>query len=394
MSMTHRRSGTWGVVALVSVTCGVAAHATGAIIGTDASVSTIVQELIDGTAGSVNSDSEQLDAGSSNLPLVASGGLTSTDLDGVLVATAHGLSEFADPTRLDEPNPEEFALEVGCFSHADAVAYSVNSVAEEARTVVFTTPGSSLAPSEITFGLDGTRAVESRIFLSGAVIFWSTEPGLDLSDMLSEFHVTVTRDDTGASLFDTTLTISGSGTDDVQPAATGPIRFEVIGLDDLAEEGVDDGTLAILESVERTGTLIVVVIPEQEHVYTYTVRANQPFVLRAEFSALVRNAPGGTGVAAVLGRPFENLADFIDEGLPGVNGTALQRSVNSATAARVIGLVPAAAPPTSRSAKGLCGTFGLESAALLIPALFLTFGRRRRGGDGTPDSRPRRRGTI
>lgn len=355
-----------------------AVPASAAIIGTDAIVSTTVQELIDGVPASVTNDSNEFEADAPVLPLVASGDLLSTDLDDVLVARGQALSEFSDPTRLDEPNPEEFALEVASFSSADSVSYSVTSEAQETRTVVFTTSGSALAPPEIDFGTASTQSVESRIFLSGAVIFWSTESGRELDDMLSEFRVTVTREDSGDKLFETTLTIDGGETDRLRRGATGPIRSEVVDLEDLREEGVDEETISILAQVERDGTLIVVVVPPQEHPYTYTVTANEPLVLRAQLTARVQNIPGGTGVAATLGRPFENLVDFIEEGLPGVDGRALQRSINTVMNARAIGLVT---PPRSSvrwPVGNLCGVLGFESAALFGLAFFVLLGRSRR----------------
>jgi len=351
--------------------------ASAAIIDIDATVSTTVQELINGVPGSVTSDEDGLNADSSNLPLTASGDLMSTDLQGVLVSMGQAFSAFSDPTRLDQPNPEEFALEVGCYSNADSVAYLVTSTATEWRTVVFTTEGSSLAPPEIDFGLTRTRTVESRIFLSGAVIFWSTEPERNFDDMTSDFSVTVVRDDTNATLFDTTLRISGEGTDQPGVTTTGPIRSEIVELDDLLPEGVDADTIAILEGVEREGTLLVVVIPPQEHPYAYTVRANDPLMLRAEMNIRVRNAPGGSGVAATLGSPFENLADFIEPGLPGVNGKALESSLNAVTASRAIGFVASTGSSAHRSGPGLCGVFGVESAVAVVLCLLMMLGRSR-----------------
>lgn len=377
MNRGNRLIHAWIGIGVAVVIGALGAGASAAIIGIDGAVSTTVQELIDGVPGSVSSDSDQFDGDSASLPLAASGNLVSTDLEGVLVLMGQGFSGFSDPTRLDQPNPEEFALEVACYSNAESVAYSVRSSAEELRTVVFTRPGSTLAPSEINFGIGSTATVESRIFLSGAVIFWTTESGQDLDDMLSELRVTVTRDDTNATLFETTLTVAGENADEVRPTATGPIRFEVVDLDDLRNEGVDEDTISILEEVDREGTLIVLVIPPQEHAYTYRVTADESFVLRAELEARVRNTPGGTGVAAVLGRPFQNLADFIEHGLPGVDGRALQKSINSMTAAREIGIVPTDESSARTSGSRLCGAFGFEGVALAALALFVTLGRSR-----------------
>jgi hypothetical protein len=39
---------------------------------------------------------------------------------------------------------------------------------------------------EIDFGSDSTREVESRVYLSGAVIVWSTAPEPSLKDLLAD----------------------------------------------------------------------------------------------------------------------------------------------------------------------------------------------------------------
>ena len=189
----------------------------------------------------------------------------------------------------------------------------------------------------------------------------------------------MTRDDTGATLFETTLAVAGDGLGDVETTTDGPILFEIVSLDDLVDEGVDDDTISILERVEAEGALVVVVIPPQEHTYRYRVTADEPLVLRAELNARAGNIPGGTGVAATWGGPFENLADFIEHGLPGVNGVAVERSLNAATASREIGLVDAADSSSTAQtpASRLCGIFGIEWAAVLAVGLFMRLGRPR-----------------
>lgn len=364
-----------GVGTLVAC-CAWATSAPAAIIDIDATVSTTVQELIDGSPASVSSDENQLNDGSSALPMRASGDLTSTDLQGALVSMGQSFSEFSDPARLDQPNPEEFALEVAAYSNSDSIAYSATSSATESRTVVFTTPGSTVAPPEIDFGLGLTQRIESRVFLNGAVLLWSTTLDASLEDTQAEFDITVTRDDTGAVLFETSLTVVGGTTGDVEVDTEGGIRFELLSLDDLADEGIDADTIAVLQGVERDGTLFVVAIPPQQHVYRYTVRADEPVVLTAQLNARIRSGPGGTGVAAAFGAPFANLANFVSEGLPGVNGEAVERSLNAATASREIGLVGDGDviniggnimpnPPP------LCGILGIEWAALSLVGIFL-----------------------
>lgn len=340
--------------------------ASAAIISTSAVVSTTVQEFIDGASGSVTNDSAETLDDLSNVPLRASGILTSTDLDGVLMSQGQAFGDFLDPARLDQPNPEEFGLEVASYAQGDSVAYSVSSVADEFRTVSF-------SASEIDFNVLGTRTVESRIFLSGAMLFWSTQPGLDLSDMRSEVTVSVIRD--GDTLFSSSLIVSGTA----EPTTQGPIQFDVVELDELAAAGVDAESLAILERVEREGSLIVIVIPAQEHPYTYSVVEDEPFVLNARFEIRVQNKPGGTGAAVALGRPFQNLATFVGDALPGVDGTAMQRALNRETASRIIGVVRSAGSSSEVSGRSVCGALGIESVVVLGLVFFLGFTRSRRG---------------
>ncbi len=342
--------------------------ASASVISTSAVLSTTVQELIDGSSGSMTTDSAETLDNLSNVPLRASGILTSTDLDGVLMSRGQAFGDFLDPARLDQPNPEEFALEVASYAQGDSIAYSVSSEANEFRTVSF-------SASEIDFNVFGTQTVESRIFLSGAMLFWSTQPGLDLSDMRSEVSVSVIREDTGETLFSSSLVVSGAAV----PTVQGPIQFDVVELDELAAAGVDADSLAILERVEREGSLIVVVIPEQEHPYTYRVVEDEPFVLNARFETRVQNKPGGTGAAVALGRPFQNLAAFVSDALPGVDGTTMQRAINLETASRNIGVVRSAGSSSDISGGGVCGALGIESVAVLGLVFFLGFTRSRRG---------------
>jgi len=333
----------------------------GEIVRTQARVETAVQELIDGVPGSVNADDGEFPEGGVDLPIFASATLTSTDLEGVLVAQAQGFSEFADPTRLDQPNPEEFALEVACYSNAESISYSVRNAANEARTVVFNRRGSTAAPPEIDFGLSSTRRVESRMFLSGAVVLWSTNAEANLDELRTDIAVTISREDNDALLFETTLAVEGA---DLNPSATGPIRFERVDLSELESLGLDAATLAVLQQVETVGALRVIVIPPQEHAYRYVVTADEELTLNAGLEVHVRNSPGGTGVAAVLGRPFQDLADFIESGLPGVDGEVVQRSLNNATAYRAIGLVPS--DDTAKAIPRLCGAGGAAMIGMLL----------------------------
>jgi len=337
-----------------------ALSASGAILDTDAVVSTSVQELLDGQPGSTTSDRKVLGQDAAVPRLAASASLMSTDLSGELTGLGQGFSEFSDPTRLNQPNPEEFALEVACFSAVPSVSYSVRGSVVESRRIVFATPGSELAPPEIGFEADGTREIESRVFLSGAVIVWSTQSLANLDELFGELRMKVSREGVDAPLFSSAVLVSGAQEGRVDITTEGPIRIEE----------VDPTTLfpTAPEVVSALGTLFIVVIPAQEHAYTYTVTADEPLVLTATLTTQVRNLPDGTGIAATLGRPFENLAAVVNM-TPRVDGRAIEQSINKAISDGALGLVPPRILPVPSPRGGWCGAFGGEAATLLlIPA--------------------------
>lgn len=349
----------------LSCSCFLARPLRAEIVGRQARVETRVQELVSGLPASLTEGSDQLAADGSNLPLNAQANLLSTDLEGNLVAMAQGQSEFLEPL-VNQSNPAEFTLEVACFSNAEGVSYEVTGSATEDRTVLFPLGAQT---NGFDFDASGTQTVESRFFLNGAVVFWSTEPDRDLSGMQADISVTVRRGDTGAVLFETTFRVEGQPASSTRLIAGGPIQFESLSANELGAEGIVGESLAILQRTATQGTLVVVVIPPQEHPYLYTVSADVPLVLTAELTAHVQNAPEGTGVAVTLGGPFENLAQFIDQGLPGVDGGATERSINAATATRAIGLVPQSGP-SAQTRLSPCGFFGLESLGFAGLAAF------------------------
>lgn len=355
--------------------CLSAGAARAAVIDTSASVAITVQELLDGAPGSVINDSDTLNDDGTNTPLFATGNLRSTDLFGNLIAAGQAYAEYVEPTLSNEQNPEELTLEIASFANGDSVAYTVTADAVETRTLIFTRPGNPLAEPEISFGLSGTREVESRISISGAIVFWSTHPDVSLEESLAQLSFTVTREDTGAELFSTSLSVVADAQGGVATATEGPIVFEQVTLAELAQAGVDEASLAVLEEVAQNGSLLVLVLPLQEHPYQYTVRADQSFELTAELNAKVRNVPGGTGAAVTLGGPFENLADFMAEALTGTNGSNLEQSVNAVLSARTIGLVRS---QDTGSGGSLCGAFGAETIPVVALGLYFTFARRRR----------------
>jgi len=350
-----------GLVAVAALAVG--DEVRGEIVSTSATVSAIAQERIGGEPASVTSTSDELAPDGSNLPFGATAELSSTDLGGALIAQGAAFSEFMDPARLDQPNPEEFAIEAACNSNGSDVSYFVGSVAIETRRIRF-------GAGEVDFSTGGSREVSSTIFLSGALLVWVQAGAGELDGLSGEVDITVTRDG-DESLFSSTVELSSDGAGGVATTTNGPVTVRAVSVAELGAFGLDAASVETLQAVESGGTLTVLILPEQQHDYTHTVEEDREYVLSATFLASLTNAPGGTGIAAVIGRPFANIAAFVEEGLPGTNGSSLQSSINKAIATQSAG------DGGSGTGSGfLCGAFGLEALAML-GSMGLIAGRRR-----------------
>lgn len=353
-------------IGVAIVAFGSVSLARAAVVSTRATVSTHVQELIAETPASVNADDGEFPATGVELPLTASASVTSTDLNGALAGFGHGSCTFSDPTRLDQPNPEEFAVEAGCFSDVGLVSYRVTAQADEFREVVFDR-------GEVGTTAGEPHEIQSRIFLSGAVVLWTTG-GAASETIVGDLRVSVTRDGESTPLFETSLVVAGDLAEGV-----GAIRFDRVGLDELRALGIDDASLLTLQQIEAAGALLVLAIPPQEHAYRYTVALGQRTTLHAKLEALIANAPEGTGIAVTLGHPFRELASLVAAALPGVDGEALQKSINQAVAQRALGLVYAQGiygEDTVTATPRWCGAIGM--VPLLCLAVLLLFVPRRR----------------
>lgn len=347
----------------------------GAIIGIQADVSASVQELIDGASASINSDQESWDGIADVLPLQGFSELTTTDLDGVFTARGEAVSDFLDPARLDQANPEELGAEAGAFSTGDVTSYIVEAIATERRTILFTRD-SDVVPVQIDFRADGTQTVESTIFVSGAILVWSTQADRDLSDALGEVSFVITGSDVPAPLFEATVSVRGQASGNVSVDATGGIEVEQGGLELLA--GDDPATDIVVNQLAGLATVYVVLIPPQEHQYEYEVQADQNLELTAVLNARAENLPAGVGVATVVGRPFGKLAELLGDAFPALDGSRIQTAVNGANRALGEPSGTSGSAATAQKLPALCGAVGFAGMALCLTGIagIVRFARR------------------
>lgn len=340
-------------------------------------VATTVQEFLSGTPASVTSDESEVGVDAAELPITAGASLQTKDFTDRVIALGQGVCDLASPILDDSNGPREFGLEVAGFCEGNEVVYAVTGTALESRRLLFAGPGNPSADAEFVFNPDGTREIESTVSLSGAIVVWSLVPQFDAREIESELTIEVRRDAQTGTLFRSAVTLMSPSSDmansGLRVRRQGPIRTQQLGVDELVALGLDDESAGILRAVEEAGSLAVFVIPRQDHSYRHAVRQDEELTLHAELTASVRTAPGSTGSAATLGRPFHNLADFIGRAIPGVDGQRMQKAVNRAIASPDGGSsADAPAPPRARA---LCGVLGAELFLAPLVALFASMRR-------------------
>ena len=354
-----------------AVLCCCAVAASAAIVSTEAEVATTVQELNNGEAASVSLDRKTLEPGRVGFPLEASSELVSTDLEEVVSSFGSAVADLDDPARLNDANPAEFGLEVACFSTAEPISYFVRATGIERRTVVFSA-SSDVDSFPMEFNDDRTRAIESEAFFGGAMIFWSADRQASFDDLKGELSVVVARDLQAQPLFEVGLVLDGDPFDGAAPTVTGPIIFQIGGIE-LLTQGVSPDTLAALERLDEVASVAVVLVPFQSHTYSYVAREDEEFILSAGFEALVRNVPQGTGAAAAWGRDFASLGDLLEDALPEIDGAAVQASINAAMKRQPVAADRPATGSDGGPVRRLCGTVGPEAFGLLAIMLGMRF---------------------
>lgn len=334
---------------ILAVACGVAQAA---ITNIQSEATSGVQEFLLAEPGTVSSESREGDPREAKASIRAVAEVESIELGGTLIGQARATSTAGDPTPLTKTNPAEFALEAACFSNTDAVSYLVTSSVAEARTIV-------LRRTEIA--ANGTA--ESLVTLSGAVVVWAVDSSLSLDSIEGSIEVNIS-DNNDELVFDSALNIEPQLENGIE--VFGGLRAQEVSLEQLADLGVDNESLEILGQVQSFGRLLVFAIPRQQHRYRYTAIPNQPFTLTAQMKIRLRNAPGGTGIAVVLGRPFTELAEFIASGLPGVSGGNVEKAVNQAVANSTMSNVQDANADQGVNVTRACGVLGVEPMLFLL----------------------------
>lgn len=367
-AMGTHLAGTAAVVVVLLGAAGPTAHAE--VTDIRASINATVTELVNGAPSSTDTSVESYPGTSLVLPLEVFAGLGNFSGGFSEDHGGRGLATFTDPTLPTTTNPGEFGVESDCYSLREGLAYAVVSDATEVREISF-------VAAELGVEDDGqAHLVSSTVFVDGAVLIWGTDPERDLSGLSAEFDITVVQE-TGTNgqeeVFDAFLAVEGLPRGDVRMDHS-RLLTALLGRADLLLAAGGASIAEIVADLEDVGVLHLVIMPAQEISYDYYVTPGVDFTLRANVRCRAVNLPDGTGVAAVFGRSFSELAALLNPVLTQVSGQQVQGAVN-----RVIedsSLLPGRRGLRSSG----CGALGVELplAGVLGIGTLCAFRQRRR----------------
>ncbi len=352
----------FGLLILLGIV--LAPHARAEVLQIDAAISAEVQEFVAGEEGSFDSAFEEFGTTSAVLPIQVIARLLPPEDAETTDFIAATFVDFRDPTASETVNPREFGLEMQVYSQGSDLSFANHAVANETRHVVF-------SAAELDLEEDKTeRLVQSHVFASGAVVIWSQDPTRDLTGLSVILKITVEQllpESDPVEVFGASVTAEGTSDGSVVLDAPDGI-FALLGGPELIRATAGFTEDQLLEELAALGNVYLVIIPEQSVPYSYTGPEGVEFSLKATVEAWVVNLPGGTGIGAVFGRPFEALAQAVGESVGAqTKGAVTQAAVNQALAnARAPSRseprnIPAAATPW-----GACGALGVGTLAMAL----------------------------
>ncbi|MEW6200152.1 MAG: hypothetical protein AB1601_15990 [Planctomycetota bacterium] len=347
----HRRRWWCGVIVATLGTWPVRAE----IISFTASATATIREL-GGVSVAEDTKSAAFPDTGVSLPLQVVARLTA-DEPGAAGAVA---AQFADPLTAGGANPEEFAISVTLNSLLADVYYTGTASSAEVRTI-------RLRPGDVGPAPAGTRVtVAGRLYLDGALAVFAVPEVDDLTGAEVVLRVTVKQEADGAEpkkVLEGELRLTGRSEPPLSVATAG----------DFPTRGVFDVNLAALDP--ELGLFRVLVFPQLRMDYTYEAVVDEPLTLRATVEVEATNAPGGVGVAALLGTPFETLPEVIAKTR---NEAAAKRMATAIAGERAApsGEPLAAAGRLAQPVFPLCGALGVETVLGLCGIAALRGGRR------------------
>ncbi len=344
-----------GRLTLLMALAAVAAPAPAEILSIRGSAQATITETRFNEAGDRDEVIEQFPETSATLPIrVVADLLAAADE----LAAARAAVQFADPLELDQPNPEEFAINLALNSVTEHTRYETRARAQEIRELRFTAQELAAAEGEMV-------PIAGRLFLDGALAVFSTDPTRDLfgANVTVTVRITQTTSMGDDEIFAGSIGIHGGVDGTATASATGQLPTETLILSDLS-------TIS-----EEFAAFHVLIIPPLNIPYAYNAVVGETFTLTATVEVTAANLEREVGVAALIGTPADALEQVIlvtqgDDAAAKMLG-AIQSERQNPTGGSID------APPTDAVPPPLCGLFGFETLAIIPLLTVATLTRRK-----------------
>lgn len=260
----------------------------GAVTSIQGSVRATLQESINDGGGDAVDVTDDLPGTTNQFPLIAIAQLLSSASSGAGSAAA----QLADPTTSGGLNPQEFALNLAISSVDGTRRFVGAAKATEVRDIVFN------ETDFIGAQTGDTVQVQGRVWIDGALSIFSEDSARDLTGAVVVVRVRVVQS-SGGEVFTGDVRLDGGGAGSAIRSRSGDFQNIISPVADLGDLNPDFAVVWIAT------------IPEVFVEYNYEAVIGTPFTLTATYELDATNLPDGVGCAAVIGTPFETLAQVV-----------------------------------------------------------------------------------
>ena len=317
------------------------------------SVAVAVQEYQLGQAGNTDQANDSYPGTSSQLPLQVVARLN-TGAD----AAASVAAQFADPTDSNQPNPEEFAMNLALLSVSDEIRYSGTATLQESRGITYL----SSEPDFRGRAEGETVPIVGRFYVDGALAIFSPSASRDLTGANVTLRITVVKHTSGQddeTVFTGAVGLTGGTNGAVTRTFEGSFPTLTLIYSDLSLFIADFNLFRVL------------IIPRLAISYSYSAVIGEPFTLQATVEVDAANAENEVGVVAILGTPVDSIQEVISAAQ---SNSAATKTINALTTERANPTGDPAFPSTSQPILPFCGLFGFEMIAGFTCLVGMRFG--------------------
>jgi hypothetical protein len=320
-------------------------------------VKAMVQQFRSGSPGQISQPALQYPQNSESLPIQVVARQNTFAEDGAAAGVV--AAQLEDPLELNQPNPQEFAINLALLSASPTVRHQAQAISQEVRGVV-------LKPADFPGHKSGDEvSLIGRVYVDGVLAMFSRIADRDLTGVSASVKVTVVKQVSGLAdetLLSGRVLLTGGPSGVVGQSAEGTFPTDTL---------IHSNLAAFIPEFGRFEVLIVPRVPIN---YAYQATLGEEFTLQVTVEVEAANVEDQIGVAAIIGTPLDSIREVI----AAVEGAlTAQKTINALERERANPTGELAFPAApARTALPLCGLFGVESAVGLVALAGLRLGRR------------------